>query len=56
MNPIQKMLRSGVFTEKVVPNFGAERIGLVRSCVNKILIRHEMESETWVIRYRVNGA
>ena len=45
MNPIQKTLQTGVFTQRVVPNFGAERIGFVRSCVNKTLIRHDMESD-----------
>ena len=46
MNPIQKTLQSGVFTQRVVPNFGAERTGFVQSRVNKTLIRHEMESDT----------
>ena len=34
---------------------GAERIGFMRSRVNKTSIRHEKESDTWVIRYSVNG-
>ena len=56
MTPIQKMLRSvGVYT-KSYTNSGAERIGFIPSRVNKTAIRYESESDTFVIRYRVNGA
>ena len=41
---------------RVLPNSGAERIGFIWSRVNKIPIRYETESDTLVIRYRVNGA
>ena len=45
-----------VNTQRVVPNSGAERIGFIRSRVNKTPIRYETESDTLVIRYGVNGA
>ena len=45
-----------VFTQRVIPNSGAEHIGFIRSRVNKTPIRYETESDTLVIRYRVNGA
>ena len=56
MNPIQEMLRSVCVYQRVIPNSGAERIGFIRSLVNKTPIRYETESDTLVIRYRVNGA
>ena len=57
MNPIQKMLRSvGVYTKSYTEFRRAERIGFIRSRVNKTPIRYETESDTLVIRYRVNGA
>ena len=45
-----------MFTQRVIPNSGAERIGFIRSRVNKTSIRYETKSDTLVIRYRVNGA
>ena len=56
MNPIQEMLRNVGVCTKVISNSGAERIGFIRSRVNKTPIRYETESDTLVIRYRVNGA
>ena len=41
-----------MFTQRVIPNSGAEGIGFIRSLVNK----SPTESDTLVIRYRVNGA
>ena len=45
-----------MFKQRVTPKSGAERIGFIRSRVNKTAIRYETESDTLVIRYRVNGA
>ena len=45
-----------VFTQRVIPNSGAERIGFIRSRVKKTPIRYETESDTLVIRYHVNGS
>ena len=39
-----------VFTQRVLPNSGAERIGFIWSRVNKTPIRYETESDTLVIR------
>ena len=53
INAIQKMLRS---VDVYIPNSAAERVGFIPSRVNKTPIRYETESNTLVIRYRVNGA
>ena len=45
-----------MFIQRVIPNSGAEHIGFIRSRVKKNPIRYETESNTLVIRYRVNGA
>ena len=44
----------GCLHKEYLPNSGAERIGFIRSRVNKTPIRYETESDTLVIRYRVN--
>ena len=45
-----------VFTQRVVRDCGSRTIGFMQSRVNKTPIRHERESNTSLIRYRVNGA